>query len=805
MKRLAILILATSAVATSSPLMALTYVSGSDPGGVGYGIEPLSSRADTGQGWCAEAATGPTIVLPAGATATMNACSTTTIASTDLCSIGSHSMQLVASGTGGSDFSPWVSISSGHTYTITFLVMWPGTGHYPFVGIEQGDGGTPSGTPTWIAGATADGAIYNISASAPTTWQSFSYTLAATHTQFRFAFELFSGHTVGGVDSCYFDNLKLSEGGSVLSFQDFDGASPLTGWTNTNGTPPVISAAFAPGDLVCLGSDKQFPAASIPFGQTTVGSGLSATKRTGTGTSTATATTTSYTPTDTVTMSATNTGQSGPMNFIPKWTGTSTGTGTATETDTSLGATTWYESGASLVSKKAGLNQIAPQSYSTNSLASTTIQFLKSHDSAVGALTTTLDGEQLGLETTYGVSTTPSATNAGYQKWLQDGNATAAVPGRWQLHLFSSGNVDQTTIDCRANNSCIFSGNVIAPNLIRVGSPLSTSAIPKMNYFGGWEMMDSNIFDTGTNILAFVPLQLGMGAFGTVVSQGKAEFCGTGGNCTTIQAPNVNDGWTLTLPPDDGVSGQVLGTDGAGNTAWVANGSGTGIGCSGTCTTGTWAKFVDSTHITNADFTPVPDTRTIATANGLQGGGDLTTNRTLSPVYGSTANTVMQGNDRSWALAPVALNCTHADDVTTVAGAVTACGFGTRTVSFLTATDSAGWSVTSLTPITGASVTWTAVAGETVEIDGVAYMYAGNNSTTACFLSVLMGGLGGPWGQGHPDWASGNYISVSTHNVAIGLSAGSKTATLMASGDGGPCSIPSGTPSARITVKRYPQ
>lgn len=41
----------------------------------------------------------------------------------------------------------------------------------------------------------------------------------------------------------------------------------------------------------------------------------------------------------------------------------------------------------------------------------------------------------------------------------------------------------------------------------------------------------------------------------------------------------------------------------------------------------------------------VPNSRTISTTNGLQGGGDLSANRTLSPVYGTAANTVAQGND----------------------------------------------------------------------------------------------------------------------------------------------------------------
>lgn len=41
----------------------------------------------------------------------------------------------------------------------------------------------------------------------------------------------------------------------------------------------------------------------------------------------------------------------------------------------------------------------------------------------------------------------------------------------------------------------------------------------------------------------------------------------------------------------------------------------------------------------------VPSGRKIDTTNGLQGGGDLSADRTLSPVYGSSSNTVCQGND----------------------------------------------------------------------------------------------------------------------------------------------------------------
>lgn len=53
----------------------------------------------------------------------------------------------------------------------------------------------------------------------------------------------------------------------------------------------------------------------------------------------------------------------------------------------------------------------------------------------------------------------------------------------------------------------------------------------------------------------------------------------------------------------------------------------------------------DKTKLDGLPTSAVPTTRAINTASGLQGGGDLSADRTLSPVYGSTANTVCQGND----------------------------------------------------------------------------------------------------------------------------------------------------------------
>ena len=48
------------------------------------------------------------------------------------------------------------------------------------------------------------------------------------------------------------------------------------------------------------------------------------------------------------------------------------------------------------------------------------------------------------------------------------------------------------------------------------------------------------------------------------------------GNGVTVTAPaSLAANYTLTLPPNDGTSGQVLTTDGSGVTTWTTNGAGT--------------------------------------------------------------------------------------------------------------------------------------------------------------------------------------------------------------------------------------
>lgn len=107
----------------------------------------------------------------------------------------------------------------------------------------------------------------------------------------------------------------------------------------------------------------------------------------------------------------------------------------------------------------------------------------------------------------------------------------------------------------------------------------------------------------------------------TTINAAGDLYIGTGDNATTR------------LPI--GAEGEVL-TVVAGTASWEPGGGGA----------------VDSVNgqtgvvvLTAADVGAPPTTRTINTQNGLTGGGDLSADRTIEPVYGTTANTVAEGDD----------------------------------------------------------------------------------------------------------------------------------------------------------------
>jgi len=72
---------------------------------------------------------------------------------------------------------------------------------------------------------------------------------------------------------------------------------------------------------------------------------------------------------------------------------------------------------------------------------------------------------------------------------------------------------------------------------------------------------------------------------GPVASANGFINSSTNGNGVTVTAPSaLAASYTLTLPPNDGTTGQVLTTDGNGVTTWTTNGAGTVTSVGGTGT-----------------------------------------------------------------------------------------------------------------------------------------------------------------------------------------------------------------------------
>lgn len=71
----------------------------------------------------------------------------------------------------------------------------------------------------------------------------------------------------------------------------------------------------------------------------------------------------------------------------------------------------------------------------------------------------------------------------------------------------------------------------------------------------------------------------------------------------------------------------------------------TSVSVSGATAPSSGQALVATSSTAASWLTIVPATRNINTSNGLSGGGALSSDLTLSPTYGTTANTICQGND----------------------------------------------------------------------------------------------------------------------------------------------------------------
>ena len=96
----------------------------------------------------------------------------------------------------------------------------------------------------------------------------------------------------------------------------------------------------------------------------------------------------------------------------------------------------------------------------------------------------------------------------------------------------------------------------------------------------------------------------------TTAATPELKFPNVSGFTTTIKNnPSVLADYTLTLPVDDGDSGDILSTDGAGALSWVSNGVGSGPDLTLTTTTPTITLSGTAANLIIGDDT---DTVTIA-------------------------------------------------------------------------------------------------------------------------------------------------------------------------------------------------
>ena len=142
-------------------------------------------------------------------------------------------------------------------------------------------------------------------------------------------------------------------------------------------------------------------------------------------------------------------------------------------------------------------------------------------------------------------------------------------------------------------------------------------------------------------------------------------FVASGGGLT-----NVRPTGTTTLVQNIGRvmrannnTGTVL-IMGPGRTNDVPNRIATTYLADGTAGASNYLRGDQTWHtITAADVSAVPTSRLVSTSTGLSGGGDLSADRTLSVLYGTTAGTAAQGNDSrlSDARTPTSHAASHQD------------------------------------------------------------------------------------------------------------------------------------------------
>ena len=207
--------------------------------------------------------------------------------------------------------------------------------------------------------------------------------------------------------------------------------------------------------------------------------------------------------------------------------------------------------------------------------------------------------------------------------------------------------------------------------------------------------------------------------------QGNATFLGavTGTGFTGHATSDL-------LLPASGVcsAGQVLTYLTTGAPTCVTNGSGTGIGCNGTCSSPSFAVFTDSTHVTNAPYTPAQASDITSAVNAAVNGS------TGYVPYFSSAHTI--GSLAPYATTPAANSVPISDSSGTLNAWIT---YHVQNIQALVGPSGSG-STSGLTPLNVIGSTFTAVSAS----GSVSVTATANVSTTAglntCVVTLLLNG-----------------------------------------------------------------
>lgn len=192
-------------------------------------------------------------------------------------------------------------------------------------------------------------------------------------------------------------------------------------------------------------------------------------------------------------------------------------------------------------------------------------------------------------------------TSTGFQGAI---GATTPSTGAFTT-LTASGSITGSTL---VSNNNIVGGDRVYPSTsarMFIASSSSTdlqfysnagSILAQVNATG---INSTNIGATTPGTGAFTTLSasstsshVGAASFGTAsTTQGSLVLHNTSANSVTLKSSNsTSAAYTITLPVDDGTSGQVLSTDGAGVTSWVTASSGITVGTT-TITSGTSGRI----------------------------------------------------------------------------------------------------------------------------------------------------------------------------------------------------------------------